>query len=154
MAKLTRKQEAFVAEYLIDLDGTKAAARAGYKGKYLHQIAGQVMRKPHVKKLIDEALDERMTRTKITQDYVLEVIQETIERCRQIEPVLDRKGNQVYVENREGKEVPAFTFEHTGVLKGAELLGKHLKMFTDKVDLSNDDGSLKPQAPQYVIVKE
>jgi hypothetical protein len=42
----------------------------------------------------------REQRTEITQDYVLTTIRETIERCRQVHPVLDRKGEQVYVRAR------------------------------------------------------
>jgi phage terminase small subunit len=49
---------------------------------------------------------------------------------------MDRAGKPVYVETPDGQVVPAFTFEPMAVLKGAELLGKHLKMFTDKVEHS------------------
>ena len=129
--ELTDKQAAFCAEYLIDLNASQAAIRAGYSADTARVIASQLMDKPHIQAQIQKLMDERSERTKVSQDYVLSVIAETIERCRQVEPVRDRKGNQIYVQGRDGEMMPAFTFNAAGVLKGAELIGRHLKMFTD-----------------------
>ena len=67
-----------------------------------------------------------------------------MERCKQAEPVILKSGEHVKTENPDGEEVPAYTFNANGVLKGAELLGKHLAMFTDKVDLTSSDGTMSP----------
>lgn len=83
---------------------------------------------------INKKHEKTLEKLEITREYVLGGIKSTIERCRQAEPVLDKKGNQVYTETEEGEEALAYTFQSLGALKGYELLGKHLKLFTDKVE--------------------
>jgi phage terminase small subunit len=129
---LTPKQERFVQEYLIDLNATQAAARAGYSAKTANEQGARLLANVSVRSALQSAMKGRAERTQIDSDYVLSTIQQTVERCKQVAPVLDRKGEQVYVEGPDGRIVPAFTFEPMAVLKGAELLGKHLKLFTDK----------------------
>lgn len=137
---LTAKQKAFVMEYLIDLNATQAAIRAGYSQASAYSIGEENLKKPEIAAAVQTAMDERAKRTRITQDYVLQGIRDTVERCRQAEPVLDRKGNPVLVETARGEMAPAYTFNAVGALKGYELLGKHLKMFTDKTELTGSDG--------------
>lgn len=74
MAKLTDKQKAFVTEYLVDLNATQAAIRAGYKGKNVDDIACQLLRKTQVAQAIQEAMKKREQRTEITADQVLQEI--------------------------------------------------------------------------------
>ena len=143
--KINRRREAFAEEYLIDLNPGKAAIRAGYKAKNASQMAYNLLKLPEIQEAIELKMAERSARTGITQDYVLNTIKDTIERCRQIEPVRDKKGNPVFVETPDGELAPAFTFQSMAVLKGSELLGKHLKMFTDKVELkSKKKGEITP----------
>jgi phage terminase small subunit len=137
---LTAKQWQFVAEYLIDLNATQAAIRAGYSAKNADKIGSQLLGKTRVAEAIQAAMKERGDRTRITADYVLTTIQDTVERCKQAAPVLDRKGEQVYVKGPNGQLVPAFTFEPMAVLRGAELLGKHLKLFTEKTEVTGAGG--------------
>lgn len=108
------KHKRFVQEYLIDLNATKAAERAGYSPKSAHVTACRLLKDAKVAAAIEQATAKRVERTQITQDYVLSTIQDTVERCRM---------------GGDGFEPPS-------VLKGCELLGKHLKMFTDKVEVS------------------
>lgn len=136
MAGLTAKQELFVQEYLIDLNATQAAIRAGYSEKTAGQQGFELLKKPEIQSGINAAQQARAERTQINADYVLRTIHETVERCKQAAPVLDKQGKPVLVENGDGELVAAYTFEPQAVLKGAELLGKHLKMFTDKVEHS------------------
>ena len=70
--KLTAKQEAFCQEYLIDLNATQAAARAGYSPKTAHVIGQENLRKPAISARIGEAMAERERRVHITQDRVLQ----------------------------------------------------------------------------------
>lgn len=133
---MTPKQEAFVREYLIDLNATQAAIRAGYSEQTAEQQGHQLLKKTLVAAAVQIGMDERSKRTEITQDYVLMTIHETIERCKQAKPVVDRKGDPVLVEVPGGELAPAYVFDSGAVLKGAELLGKHLKLFTEKLEHS------------------
>lgn len=135
--KLTVRQQRFVEEYLIDLNGKQAAIRAGYSKKTAEQGAAQLLSNIKVAAAIDKAKAERSEKTQITQEYVLEGIRETLERCRQVEPVIDRNGVPVMCETAEGDVVPAYTFNAAGVYKGAELLGKHLGMFVEKQEIEH-----------------
>jgi phage terminase small subunit len=130
----------FAKEYLTDLNATQAAIRAGYSPKTAKQQALRLMNRPDVQECIQQAMKEREERTNITADYVLTTIHETVERCRQSYPVLDRKGKQVYVETPEGDMLPAYVFDSKGVLKGCELLGKHLKLFVDRTEHTGANG--------------
>lgn len=135
---LTAKQQRFVAEYLVDLNATQAAIRAGYAAKRADATGYENLRKPEVAAAVSESMKARESRTQITQDYVLKTIVDTVERCRQASPVLDRRGEPVMVELPDGSTAPAYAFDAQAVLKGAELLGKHLKLFTDKVEHSGE----------------
>lgn len=70
--KLTPKQEAFVREYLIDLNATQAAIRAGYSKRTASSIGEENLRKPEIREAVQAAKDERSTRTEITADRVLQ----------------------------------------------------------------------------------
>lgn len=71
MAKLTAKQQMFIQEYLIDLNATQAAIRAGYSPSTAQVIGAENLSKPIIKNEIDKALAERSKRTGINQDRVL-----------------------------------------------------------------------------------
>lgn len=137
---MTPKQQRFVEEYLVDLNATQAAIRAGYSEKTAGAIGGENLEKPEIAAAIQTEMDKRSSRTEITADYVLQSIVSTMERCKQAEPVFNRKGDPVEVETPDGSMARAYTFNAAGVLKGAELLGKHLKLFTDKVEHSGQVG--------------
>jgi len=126
--ELTPKQKAFTEEYLKDLNGSKAAKRAGFSARSAKDIAFELVAKPEIKKVIQKKMDERSERTKIDADYVLSTIKDTIERCRQAEPVKDA----------DGVETGEYKFDATNVLKGCDLLGKHIKLWSDapKVDFN------------------
>ncbi|WP_255551747.1 terminase small subunit [Erythrobacter crassostreae] len=81
-ADMTPKQEAFVREYLVDLNATQAAIRAGYSKRTAHVIGHENLTKPEIAAAIEVAMNDRAKRTEITADYVLEGIRDTIERCR------------------------------------------------------------------------
>lgn len=138
MANLTPKQQRFVEEYLIDLNATQAAIRAGYSEKTAKEIGSENLTKPNIQKAIEEAQNKRAERTEITQDYVLSNIQKVIERCMQQEAVQARDGSPLLVQGPEGDLACLFEFKETGALRGLELLGKHLGMFKDKIEHSGD----------------
>lgn len=71
MAKLTARQRRFVEEYLVDLNATQAAIRAGYSPKTAYSIGEENLRKPEIREEIDKALADRSRRTGINQDRTL-----------------------------------------------------------------------------------
>lgn len=71
MRNLNPKQQRFVDEYLIDLNATQAAIRAGYSKKTAAQIGDENLRKPEISAAVQRAQAERSERTQITQDAVL-----------------------------------------------------------------------------------
>lgn len=68
---LTAKQAAFVAEYLVDLNATQAATRAGYSAKTANEQGARLLAKVSVRFAIEQAMKARSDRTEITQDRVL-----------------------------------------------------------------------------------
>lgn len=145
---LTAKEAAFVREYLIDTDQKAAAQRAGYSIQTAESTAYALMRRPLVKAAIQKEMDARAKRTRIDADYVLRTIRETIERCKQAEPVMEfDKVEKKYVETGE------YQFDSAAVLKGCELLGKHLKLFSDRVEHSGPNGGDIPVRVKVEFVK-
>lgn len=133
MANLTPKQQRFVEEYLIDLNATQAAIRAGYSERTANEQGSRLLANVSISEAISEAQSKRSERTEITQDYVLSNLRKVVERCMQVEAV-----ENGYTETEQGDLANAFVFKEQGALKGLELLGKHLGMFTDKVQHSGD----------------
>lgn len=70
--KLTEKQKRFVQEYLVDLNATAAARRAGYSEKTADRIGPELLGKTCVSEAIQKAMDKRRDRVEITQDRVLQ----------------------------------------------------------------------------------
>ena len=77
---LTAKQARFVEEYLIDLNATQAAIRAGYSAKTAHTIGHENLSKPEIAAAISAAKADRSERTEITLDYVLTRLMAEAER--------------------------------------------------------------------------
>lgn len=71
---LTAKQQAFVDEYLIDLNATQAAIRAGYSRKTAAAVGAENLRKPQIAEMIARAKTERSGRTQIDADWLLRVL--------------------------------------------------------------------------------
>ncbi|HHG4416759.1 TPA: terminase small subunit [Pseudomonas aeruginosa] len=73
---LTKKQRLFVDEYLIDLNATQAAIRAGYSTRRAAEIGYQLLQRPEVAQAIQAAMAERSKRTKVEADYVIRRLRE------------------------------------------------------------------------------
>lgn len=73
---LTKKQRLFVDEYLIDLNATQAAIRAGYSTRRATEIGYQLLQRPEVAQAIQAALAERSKRTEVEADYVIRRLRE------------------------------------------------------------------------------
>ena len=109
MAKLTDKQRRFVEEYLVDLNATGAARRAGYSEKTADRIGPELLGKSWVSAAIQEAINQRSRRTEITQDRVLNEL--------------------AIVAFGEGSDEKDSTLRYANKLRALELIGKHLGMF-------------------------
>jgi phage terminase small subunit len=153
-SQLSDKQDMFCREYLIDLNATQAAIRAGYSERTANEQGSRLLAQVSIKQKIQSLMNDRTERLKIDADYVLSTIVETVERCRQhISPVTYKNGEPSYTATEDGELAHAYQFDSSAVLKGAELLGKHLKMFTDKTEISGPDGSPVAVSVSFVDAK-
>lgn len=153
---LSAKHQVFVAEYLKDLNATAAAKRAGYSEGNAH-VTGSRLTTEHKECMaaIAEAKKARAERMHIDQDYVIKVLVETTERCRQqISPLFDNKGQPLLGKNADGELVPMFKFDSIGALRGAELLGKHLGMFPTKLEHGGPNGQPLPAPVNAIPLQE
>ena len=149
---LTPKQQRFVEEYLIDLNGTQAAIRAGYSAKTANEQAARLLAKASVSQAVADAKMKRSEEVGIDAAYVLRQAVKLHERCMQeVSPVLDRKGQQV----ADDAGNPLFEFNAAGAAKALELVGKHVSVqaFNEKHDHTSSDGSMTPKAPTYNITE-
>lgn len=158
MAKLTKKNEVFCEEYLIDLNATQAAIRAGYSVDSAGSIGSELLKKPEIRARVDKAMAERSKRTGINADRVLR----ELGRLAFVDPsaVIDMTTAEVKpdatlddraaIAGMKVKYVPHKDFDENGdpiveqaierevrlcdKLKALELCGRHLGMFKDNPD--------------------
>lgn len=128
------KRMRFIDHYMVNLSVTEAADAVGIS----HRQGSKYLTKPEIQLEIQQRMERRSQRLQIDSDYVLETIRDTVERCRSLTPVRTRDGNPVMV-SVDGQQLALVEFDAMAVLKGCELLGKHLKMFTEKFTLDLDD---------------
>lgn len=143
--KLTAKQQRFVDEYLVDLNATQAAERAGYSKRNADKIGSQLLNHQVVGPAIRAALDARSQRTKITQDEVVERLAAiarmdprklfnadgTVKRVQDLDDETALAVSSVEFTEAGGRKVRFW--DKKGAL---ELLGKHLGMFVERVEHS------------------
>ena len=135
--KLTDKQDMFCKEYIIDMNATQAAIKAGYSEKTATQTGYENMTKPYIVERIAELNKGRMERVQITADDVLRDLIKIKDKCMQDEPIMvyDRVDND-YKQKTDDDENKVYQFNATGATKALELIGKNLVMFTDKKEIS------------------
>ena len=152
------KQDLFVKEYLKDLNGTQAYIRSGYKVKDENSaavMANRLLRNVKIQEKIQVAMKEREKRTEITQDRVLNEIANLAFTDRT--GIVNLNNNRVIIKNfdelsseqkacisgvketKHGIEVTFYNKE-----KALEMLGRHLGMFTEKLEVK---GELKTEDP-------
>jgi phage terminase small subunit len=123
---VTKKQQIFVREYSVDFNATRAAIAAGYSEKGASVAGVRLLANVKIHAKIDENLAKRSEKLDISAEYVLKTIKDTMERCAQEREVLDKKG----------KPTGIYQFDPASVLKGAELLGKYHRLFTERIEHS------------------
>ena len=172
--RLTDKQRKFCDEYLIDLNATQAAIRAGYSEKTAYRTGADNLRKPQIEEYIAKRQKELSRSTEITQERVIKelaliafsnnadyahVVEKKMKAevggalvdvldedgkpvmYRTVEPVLteelteeQKRALAVIKKGRDGLEVKS-----CDKVKALELLGKHLGIFTDKIEANVND---------------
>lgn len=137
MSKLTDKQEMFCREYLIDLNATQAAIRAGYSQKTANAQAGRLLVNVSIQNRIAELKEERNKRTGIDADWVLNNAKRVFERCMQDEPILTASGDPLMTKTANGELACAYKFDSTGANRSLELIGKHVDVqaFKEKIEI-------------------
>jgi phage terminase small subunit len=122
MKLITPKQEAFVREYLVDLNATKAAIRAGYSPKTAAQTGAENLTKPVIQARIEAAMEERAQKVEVTAEQVLA---------------------RLWLEaNRQGKGA-----SHAARIRALELVGRHVGLkFTEGLELGGPGGGPIPVA--------
>jgi len=115
MANLTPKQQRFVEEYLIDLNATQSAIRAGYSEKTAQEIGSENLSKPMVAKAIAEAQEKLSNKAQVTVEMVVQGLL------------------------NEAKDLSEGSTQSARVSAWAHL-GKHLGMFKDKIEHTGPNG--------------
>ena len=116
---LNEKQKQFCEEYIIDLNGTQAAIRAGYSEKTANRIASELLTKLDIQEYICKLKNKRSERVKYSQDELMRDILEVKNRCMQANPVLDKEGNETGV----------WKFDSNGANKALDMLAKHVGFY-------------------------
>lgn len=145
MAKLNAKQELFCQEYIIDLNATQAAVRAGYSEKTASATASRLLANVKVSSRIKELKDKRADKLELDAYWVLKRLKDVSDRSMQAEPVMEFRGGEMI-------ETGEYEFDSAGANRATELIGKHIGMFDpklryqlDALDLSNERTKLEIQ---------
>ncbi len=146
--KLSPKQQIFVAEFLVDLNASQAAIRAGYAPKRADQIGYENLRKPDISAAIQQAMSDREKRTGITADRVLKELAKVAFGDPRTIMAWGPGGVKIKESSTLTDDQAAFVSEVSesvtessrtlklktnDKLKACELIGRHLGMFKDKI---------------------
>ena len=164
--KLNLKQLTFCAEYLLDLNATQAASRAKYSKKTARQQGARLLSNVYIQRIIQEGADKRFKKLDISKDRVLQELarlgfsriddhvkidDDGYVRAKTFDEMPDDaiacvklvKEKKIIKGSAEGdgQDVileSTFEFALHDKIKPLELLGKHMKLFTDKVEITGD----------------
>ena len=156
LRKLTPLQERFVEEYLIDLNASASYVRAGFKAKYPNKRSAELMAKPEIQEAITRGMVERSKRTEISADMVIkELARIGFGDLRAIidwgpDGVILKASGELSddaaaivqeVSETHGAGTRTRRVKVNDKVKALELLGKHLGIFTDKIEHSGSVGT-------------
>ncbi len=150
---LTPKQERFIAEYLIDLNATQAAIRAGYSVKTAEKIGSENLKKPEIEAVLNKAKLERQEKTGVTAEKVISAIaQIAFGDIRQMftdtgemkppkewsdETAASIAGFEVITVNKgEGAVEHVAKVRRTDRLKALDMLARHHALYNDKLEVN------------------
>lgn len=127
---MTPKQKRFVQEYLVDLNATQAAIRAGYREQNARITASKNLARLDIQAAIAEGMGELARRTEITQGEVLAELKQIA-----IAPASDAKGSDLRYANK---------------IRALELLGKHLGILTDRISIATIDPAVVDEVESMI----
>ena len=144
---MTDKQKRFVEEYLIDLNATQAAIRAGYSPDTAEQIGHQQLKKTSVSDAIRKAQAERSKRTGVSQDRIVrELAKIAFANLTDVVDTFDGsviasadRDDLACIQSIKVKQTESMTEREVKLAdktRALELLGKHLGMFKDRLEVS------------------
>lgn len=147
--KLTDKQAAFVAEYLVDLNATQAAIRAGYSERTAYRIGAELLQKTSVAEAIAAGQAKRAQRVEITADRVVAELAKIafadprdlmewgpdgVKLKASADLTEEQAASVAEVSETTTKDGGSLKLKKHDKVKALELLGRHMGMFKDKVE--------------------
>ena len=149
MGRLTNKQARFVEEYLVDLNATQAAIRAGYSQKTAYRIGAELLQKTSVSKSIQDSMQKRSAKTEVTAERILEELSKIA--FNDVRSIFDEHGalrriadlddnaaaciagcDIVTVNKGEGEVEHVAKIKMTDKIRALELCGRHIGMFKEE----------------------
>lgn len=131
---MTARQMRFCDEYLIDLNATQAAIRAGYSEKNARNIASENLAKPNIRAYIDQRMAEKESELIADQDEVLKYLTSVLRGNAKSEVVVVENIGDYMSKARTMQKAP----DEKERLKAAELLGKRYGLYTDRIEQDVD----------------
>ena len=152
--KLTPKQEMFIKEYLVDLNATQAAIRAGYSAKMARQMGAENLSKPYIAAEIQKAMDERSERVGIKADDVLrEIASIAYDDISNYLDFYPGKNGEIKVDIKDSRTINTRNISEINIGKDGQFkfklycrdealnsLGRHLKLFTENHNVNLEAG--------------
>jgi phage terminase small subunit len=157
---MTPKQERFVEEYLVDLNATQAAIRAGYSARTAREIGRENLDKPDIQAALQTAFAARSKRVEIDQDWVVRRLARIADLDLRklftedgvLRPIHELPEDvagaiaSVHVVKRKG-EAEGYRVRLPDRIRALDLLGRHLGMFRDRVEVTGR--GLEPVLPGF-----
>jgi phage terminase small subunit len=136
--KLRGRRKKFVDAYVETRDWGKAAIASGSTSKSPHKRGWDMGQVPAVAAAIAEREADATAKAGRKASEILAAIGETLDRCMQHTPVLDKTGKPVLIKGQDGIMTAAYTFDAKNALKAAELLGNFHKLFVQRVEVEGE----------------
>lgn len=124
---MNERQKRFCDEYLVCLNATQAAIKAGYSEKYAGQNADKLLKNTKIKDYIDARLNEKERSLIASQDDILQALTRILHG--------DEKGTALVGVGMGAQEVSQVPPTNSEKIRAAEILGKYHKLFTDRQEI-------------------
>lgn len=149
---LSPKQRRFIAEYLKDQNGTQAAIRAGYSKKTAQEQSSDLLSKPIIRAAVDTELAKIQDKAGVTQERILIALLNIAEldprklfnkdgTIKDVHDIPEDVAATIVSIESDDKEGSVRKLRFCDKVRALELLGKHLKMFTDKTEVTDPAGN-------------